>query len=464
MTEYIPVHIGLMGHIDHGKTELARALSEKVSTAGLDRHPQARRRGITIDLGFTMFRLGKYLITLVDAPGHADLIRSVVASATIIDAAILVVAADEGPKVQTGEHIVVLQSMGIQDLVVVITKTDLADADRLDRVEQQIRTVLQGTPFQNAPVVRVSPIAGLGIEELKNTLLQIIRPRHRDVDAPLLIPLDHAFPVRGHGTVVTGTILRGVIHQNDVIRLVPQDITSRVRSIQIFGETIKDAHAGDRVGINLPEVDHRLIMRGSYICREACPSVTTAALVHLDVNPFYRARVTYRMLVMAMIGMPSTTAELVPYEQHEEYRIVLREPTDQSFDAALLFSQAIPVDIGMRVLLLRTDLPPTSMRIVASGEVVELTDTVSLFVRKDRVGRVSRIRESDVLIEGLAHSKERAARLCGQRVMTRSGISGDLLQPFGTRGIIIARFEDAVNIDDEIVLERLKKEEFRFGR
>ena len=120
MDELVPVHVGLMGHIDHGKTALATALSEKVSTAGLDKHPQAQKRGITIDLGFTMFRLDKYLVTLVDAPGHADLIRSVVAGSNIIDAAILVVAADEGPKIQTGEHLVVLQMMGVESLVVAV--------------------------------------------------------------------------------------------------------------------------------------------------------------------------------------------------------------------------------------------------------------------------------------------------------------------------------------------------------
>ncbi|MFW9927154.1 MAG: GTP-binding protein, partial [Candidatus Thorarchaeota archaeon] len=96
MENLVPVHVGLMGHIDHGKTALAKALSSKVSTAGLDKHPQAKQRGITIDLGFTMFKMDKLLVTLVDAPGHADLIRSVVAGANIIDAAILVIAADEG--------------------------------------------------------------------------------------------------------------------------------------------------------------------------------------------------------------------------------------------------------------------------------------------------------------------------------------------------------------------------------
>jgi selenocysteine-specific elongation factor len=202
MTNLVPVHVGLMGHIDHGKTALAKSLSEHVSTAGLDKHPQAKARGITIDLGFSMFRLGPYLVTLVDAPGHADLIRSVVASANIIDAAILVVAADEGPKVQTGEHILVLQSMGVSRLVVAITKTDLVDATQLDRVEARMRTVIGESAFERVEFARVSAMTGEGIDRLKEQLLAVVEPSARDVSGPLLIPLDHAFLVKGHGTVV----------------------------------------------------------------------------------------------------------------------------------------------------------------------------------------------------------------------------------------------------------------------
>lgn len=106
--------MGLFGHVDHGKTELARALSEKVSTAGLDRHPEAKRRQMSIDIGFTAFTLANYLVTLVDVPGHADLIRTAVSGASIIDSAILVVSATQGPQTQTGEHLVLLESLEIQ--------------------------------------------------------------------------------------------------------------------------------------------------------------------------------------------------------------------------------------------------------------------------------------------------------------------------------------------------------------
>ncbi len=464
MTELTPVHIGLMGHIDHGKTELARALSEKVSTAGLDKHPQARMRGITIDLGFTMFTLGDYLVTLVDAPGHADLIRSVVASATIIDAAILVVAADEGPKVQTGEHILVLQSMGISDVVVAITKTDLVDEHQADLVEKRVRQIMRDTEFSNVELVRVSAKKGVGIKALKEKLLRIITPQDRDISGPLLVPIDHAFPVKGHGTVITGTILRGRIAVDDTVNLAPQNLSARVRSIQIFGKSVESAKAGDRIGVNLPEIDHHLVKRGSYICKDSCPERSRIVRVALTLNPIYQGIVRKKMLISATIGMPSVTAEIVPFREDNGRQIVIDEVSNERFKAILFLKKPIPIEPKMNALLLRTDLPPTSMRIMASGQVESVVHSAQLYVQREHIGKIFRIRESDVLIEGLAHSKDRAMQLCGMSVHTHSGAVGELIRPFGTRGVISARFDREVSINDDVVLVLLRKEEFRFGR
>ena len=266
MDRLVPVHVGLMGHIDHGKTALAKVLSEKVSTAGLDKHPQAKKRGITIDLGFTMFELDKFLVTLVDAPGHADLIRSVVAGSNIIDAAILVVAADEGPMIQTGEHLVVLQSMGVENILVALTKTDLVKPNQLSNIEKQMQTILTDTSYTNVEIVQVSSLKGEGIDELRTALHRILHPRERNSEGHLSIPIDHAFPVKGHGTVVTGTVQRGIAKLGDTVELAPLGKVSRVRSIQTFGEEREQASAGDRVGINVPDIDDTEVTRGDYLC------------------------------------------------------------------------------------------------------------------------------------------------------------------------------------------------------
>jgi selenocysteine-specific elongation factor len=453
-----------MGHIDHGKTELARALSEKISTAGLDKHPQAKERGITIDLGFTMFVLSDYLVTLVDAPGHADLIRSVVASAGIIDAAILVVAADEGPQIQTGEHIVVLRAMGIQTVVVVIAKSDLVDNDRLEAVESQIRDIIEGVGFKTVKFVNVSALESEGIDVLRDTLFEVLTPVDRDRDAPFLMPVDHSFNVKGHGTVLTGTVLRGAISVGDSAQVLPQNAMARLRAIQTYGTSREQAEAGDRIGINVPEIDSKSVSRGDYVCVNSQLRITSGVSADLTLNPLYRGRITYRMNVSATIGMPSVTAELVPFTIDDGKAVILEQTLESQFSAALLLQRKAAIEIGMRVLLLRTDLPPTNMRIVASGQVVDIPESIRLYLRHERRGHVSRVRDNDVLLEGLAHSNKSAALLIGSKVESRDGHQGSLLKPFGTRGVIAAKFGSPISVGEEVTFASLKEVELEFGR
>jgi selenocysteine-specific elongation factor len=464
MDNLVPVHVGLMGHIDHGKTALAKAISEKVSTAGLDKHPQAQQRGITIDLGFTMFVLDKFLVTLVDAPGHADLIRSVVAGSNIIDAAILVVAADEGPMIQTGEHLVVLQSMGVERILVALTKTDLVTPEKLTNVEEKIRTILADTSFTDAEFVRISALKGEGIDELRAALLQVLTPRDRDSENPLSIPIDHAFPVKGHGTVVTGTIQRGSIRLGETVEIAPLGKTSRIRSIQTFGAEREIASAGDRVGVNVPEIDDTEITRGDYLCTPGSMTRTTGFFAQLKTNPLYRGRITKKMTVSVSVGMPSVTGQIIPFTVTNETKVVQEMTETNEFHAALLLQKPIALTKGTKVLLLRTDLPPSQMRIIGSGEVVDIPEKIILSRPRVRAGKVKRIRDSDVLVEGLASSKEVAEGLVGSAVSSISGVVGVIRQPFGTRGVVAVEFEGPVKESETVNYQRLTEEEYSFGR
>ncbi|MGY5872697.1 MAG: selenocysteine-specific translation elongation factor [Candidatus Thorarchaeota archaeon] len=464
MDSLVPVHIGLMGHIDHGKTELARAISDKVSTAGLDKHPQAKERGITIDLGFTMFVLDKYLVTLVDAPGHADLIRSVVAGANIIDTAIMTVAADEGPKIQTGEHLVVLRSMDIDSLVVAITKSELVDDRRLAEVEDKMKKIVQDAGFVKTEFVRVSAHTGHGIDDLRKALLNVLVPRTRSTKGPILMPIDHAFSVKGHGTVVTGTIFRGSLSTNDSVEISPTGLTSKVRSIQTFGSNRPEASAGDRIGVNIPEIDHTQITRGDYLCSPKTIPISPAVIIRAKINPLYQGRITKKMVINVAIGMPMVTAQIIPFEERNELRVVVDDIKTGEFSAALVLQRPIAIDERARVLLLRTDLPPTHMRIMGSGSITKLEDVVLLSKKKVRAGKVQRIREDDVLVEGLASSKGVAESLTGAHVSIVGGAGGIIRSPFGTRGVVSVTFDSDVKEEDEVHYERLVEEEYGFGQ
>lgn len=205
----VMLHVGLFGHVDHGKTKLAACLTEKASTAALDKHPEAQRRQMTIDMGFSAFHLGGYLVTLVDLPGHHSLIKQAMAGANIIDMGVLVVAADEGPDVQTLEHLRILNALGIGKLVVALNKTDLVDEKRLSQVKSDVEVMLGRTRFAGAPVVYVSAIRQEGIDKLRDALHAEVSVPVRQWSGDLKFPIDHAFSIAGIGTVVTGTVLRG---------------------------------------------------------------------------------------------------------------------------------------------------------------------------------------------------------------------------------------------------------------
>jgi len=162
-----------------------------------------------------------------------------------------------------------------------------------------------------------------------------------------------------------------------------------------------------------------------------------------------------------MVGMPNVTAEIVPFA--EGTMAIMDEARENEFMAALLFQNHIAVEEGQKVILMRTDLPPTHMRIVGSGEVIETPAKIVLNRRRLRKGRVSRVRPEDVLIEGIASRKERAELLVGSQVHTASGVKGTLMRPFGTRGVIIGVFETPVQESEQVIYEKLVEEELNFG-
>ena len=255
--------IGTAGHVDHGKTALIRALTG-IET---DRLKEEQERGISIDLGFASFRLpAGALAGIVDVPGHERFIHNMLAGIGGIDLVLLVIDVMEGVKPQTREHLAILKLLQIRAGILVLTKCDLADPDWIDLVEEEVREEVADSFLQAAPCCRVSSVTGAGLPELAATIEQLAATIPvKDADGPLRLPIDRHFSVAGFGTVVTGTLLSGRVSPGDSVELLPPGETLRVREVQVHGQKVEVASAGQRVALNLVGIERERIARGAVV-------------------------------------------------------------------------------------------------------------------------------------------------------------------------------------------------------
>ena len=253
------VIVGTAGHIDHGKSALVEALTGTHP----DRLEEEKRRGITIDLGYAFLALGDVQLGFVDVPGHEKFVRNMLAGAGGIDVVLLVVAADESIKPQTREHFEICRLLGVERGLVVITKTDLVDADVLGLVKLELEEFVRASFLGGAPIVAVSARTGAGLEELKGELLQVAQtaPR-RDASHHARLPIDRAFVMPGFGTVATGTLISGTLMPEQAVELFPVGKRSRVRGLHSGGRAIVQATAGQRTAVNLADIEVGEIERG----------------------------------------------------------------------------------------------------------------------------------------------------------------------------------------------------------
>ena len=253
--------VGTAGHIDHGKTTLIKALTGR----NTDRWEEEQRRGITIDLGFTYFDLKNGdRVGIIDVPGHEKFINNMVAGVVGMDLVLLVVAADEGIMPQTREHMDILGLLGIKKSILVINKCDLVDEEWLELVEEEIQEELEDTFLEGAPVVKVSAATGQGLDELTDTIQQLMSDEvvAKDTQTIPRLPIDRAFTLSGFGTIITGTLISGTITREDVLEMYPIGKECKIRNIQVHGQNQDKCYAGQRVAINLSNVKKKEIRRG----------------------------------------------------------------------------------------------------------------------------------------------------------------------------------------------------------
>ncbi len=349
------VNIGTIGHVDHGKTTLTAAISKVLHDKHpdlnpftpfdeIDKAPEEKQRGITINIAHVEYQTDKRHYAHVDAPGHADYIKNMITGAAQMDGAILVVAATDGPMAQTREHVLLARQVGVPYLLVALNKSDAVDDEEiLELVEVEVRELLsaQGFPGDDVPVVRVSALKALegdpewvkSVEDLLDAVDENVPDPVRDIDKPFLMPIEDVFTITGRGTVVTGRVERGRLKVNEEVEIVgikEKSIKTTVTGVEMFRKVLEYAEAGDNTGLLLRGTKREEVERGQVVVKPG--SITPHTVFDGQVyvlakdeggrhNPFYsnyRPQFYFRTTdVTGVITLPEGTEMVMPGDNTE---------------------------------------------------------------------------------------------------------------------------------------------------
>lgn len=310
----MPHIIGTAGHIDHGKTSLLKALTGHDT----DRLKEEKERGISIDLGFAYLDLPNgERVGIVDVPGHERFIRNMLAGAQGIDLVLFSVAADDGVMPQTEEHFDFLHLLGVQKGVFAITKVDMVDPHRIAEVHEEIEILTVDTIFEGAPILPVSSLTGEGMDRLQQEIAAQLESYTRPpLPGYFRLPVDRAFMLKGHGVVVTGTALAGSVREGDTVRVLPVDREARVRSLQVHGAPLSEAHWGQRVALNLVGLDKTDLARGHVVCHPKLSMTTTRFDARVEIRPGAGREVVNHERVRIHLGTAEALGKLIILDGH----------------------------------------------------------------------------------------------------------------------------------------------------
>ncbi|XP_033647872.1 selenocysteine-specific elongation factor-like [Asterias rubens] len=509
MGKELNFNIGVLGHVDSGKTSLAKALSTTASTAAFDKNPQSKERGITLDLGFSSFSVdlpdhlagGKYdrlLMTLVDCPGHASLIKTIIGGAQIIDLMMLVIDVTKGMQTQSAECLVIGE-ITCSKMVVVLNKTDLLPVEKkkqvVEKMTKRMLKTLENTKFANSPVVAVAAKPGGpenadcqadGVDALIEELKRQSYLPSRDSSGPMLYAVDHCFSIRGQGTVMTGTLLRGQIAVNDTVEIPALKITRKVKSMQMFRQPVQSVSQGDRVGVCVTQFDPKQLERGLVCTPSTLPTIlagiisvqkityfkgtcSTKAKFHVTMgHDTIMARVFFFGLpANHQVTLPSASSEDFNFDQEYIYQEELLSPPPKSSNqksedkeklhstgsysnqqwALIEFEKPVTCPASCLVIgsKLDTDIHSNSCRLAFHGQLLHhITDKaypetvlprLKIFKNKSREGFVDRMTDDYTVIGRSLFKKETNLQaFVGLKVELATGEEGVIEGGFGQSG------------------------------
>ena len=308
--------IGTAGHIDHGKTALIRALTGQET----DRLKEEQERGISIDLGFAFFMLPDGTRAgVIDVPGHERFIRNMLAGAHGIDLVLFTVAADDGVMPQSEEHLDILHLLGVSRGIFVVTKADLVDANRLKEVRDEIELLADGTQLAAAPTIAVSSVTGTGLEELRSEMArQLVGFDARRATGVFRLPLDRAFAIKGHGTIVTGTAMGAEVRVGQKLRVLPGGEEVRVRGVQVHSESVPSAGRCQRVALNLAGPERMELRRGQVLADDRLDFTTSRFDAWLEIRPAAKRPLKNHSRLRLFVGPSEILARVILLEERDE--------------------------------------------------------------------------------------------------------------------------------------------------
>lgn len=495
----INLNVGILGHVDSGKTSLAKSLSVIAGTAAFDKNPQSQERGITIDLGFSAVlvdiptRLSlettktKLQFTFVDCPGHASLIRTVIGGSQIIHMMLLVVDVTKGMQTQTAECLVIGEIM-CRNMVVVLNKIDLLPLEKrsslIEKMKKKMSLTLANTVFKNAPIVAVSAMSqevqtmdGIhsvdsGLDQLLECIKDMAFLPEKKLDKPFVFAVDHCFNIRGLGTIMTGTVLQGKVSLKDDIQVPAIGFSGKVKSMQMFHHPIETAEEGDRLGICVPQLDPKQLERG-LVCRPDYILFMWAAIVKVHRIKYFQSLIKSKDKFHISIGYETVMATVTIFASSEsndsfdpQANYELKEELSEGDNYFMLLQFERPVlslpnslIIGSR---LEMDLNGHACRLAFWGCIVlQITDKayektflpkLKIYKMLERKGTVERIVKNDTVIaKNLIKKETNAQAFVGLSVTLSSGEHGLIESTFGKSGKL------NINIPDGLKEETIMK-------
>uniref|UniRef100_A0A1B6KGY1 Selenocysteine-specific elongation factor n=2 Tax=Graphocephala atropunctata TaxID=36148 RepID=A0A1B6KGY1_9HEMI len=496
------INVGVLGHVDSGKTSLAKVLSSTTSTACFDKNPQSQDRGITIDLGFSSLTVefpkncnaqfdkpyNKLQYTFVDCPGHASLIKTIIGGAQIIDLMILVVDITKGIQTQTAECLVIGEIL-CPKMIIVLNKIDqVVEPKRhqvIGKMTKKMKLTLAETVFRDSPIVSVAANPGIGkavgITELLEVLESQLFLPERHPEKPAVFSVDHCFSIRGQGTVMTGTLWQGTIKINDVIEIPSLSLTKKVKSIQIYRRNVEKGEAGDRMAVCVTQFDPKLLERG-IASTPGLISHIYAAITSIHKVKYYKQTISSKTKFHITIGHETVIAKLTifctsdvlnenPFNMEEEYlyRSSLYDPSSQERKedekvgqqfALLEFEKPILIVPESMFISskLDMDIHTNNCRIAFYGSIIEafsnknynqsVLPKLKIYKNKSKSGIVDRIvNEHEVVCRNMFKKETRLDLFTGLRVNLSSGEGGIVEGCFGQSGKIRVRIPQGLKPD-----------------